>query len=362
MAFRDWFLGFLGIKPRRLAKGQTGPEPATHVIIIDGTLSSLRQGHETNAGLAFKMLQPVAGRKLSLYYEAGLQWRDWRTGLDVLTGRGINDQICRAYGVLASRYQPGDRIYLIGYSRGAYAVRSLAGIIDLVGLVRAKHALPRHIATAFRHYKKDPNSDASRAFAKEFCHAATQIEAIGVWDTVKALGIRLPILWRFSDADHRFHSARLGQSTKIGFQALALDETRIAYRPELWDTCGDRQVHAEQMWFRGNHGDVGGQIYGDKKVRALSNLSLIWIMKCLVAQGLPLPQTWQDGIKGDAHAPSSGNWSGSAIFFLLRGRRVVARDPSEILAPDVPADHWAVPKFAALERSCPPEEDPNPSS
>ena len=64
-----------------------------------------------------------------------------------MMGRGINRQIRRAYGYLASRYRPGDKIYLFGYSRGAYAVRSLAGVIDRIGLLRPEHATVRHIRT-----------------------------------------------------------------------------------------------------------------------------------------------------------------------------------------------------------------------
>ena len=100
--------------------------PVTHVIILDGTMSTLNEGEETNAGLTYRLLAERGGPDLSLYYEAGLQWRSWRNSWDVIVGRGINRQIRRAYGYLASRYRPGDRIFLFGYSRGAYAVRSLA--------------------------------------------------------------------------------------------------------------------------------------------------------------------------------------------------------------------------------------------
>ncbi|KPU84533.1 hypothetical protein JI58_03340 [Marinosulfonomonas sp. PRT-SC04] len=67
---------------------------------------------------------------LSLRYESGIQWLHCRSTLDVITGRGINRQIRRAYGFLASRYRVGDRIFLLGFSRGAYAARSLAGVIE----------------------------------------------------------------------------------------------------------------------------------------------------------------------------------------------------------------------------------------
>jgi hypothetical protein len=74
---------------------------------------------------------------VTLYYEPGIQWRGFRRAHEVVAGVGINRQIRRAYLFLARNYRPGDRVVLMGYSRGAYAVRSLAGLIDRMGLLRA---------------------------------------------------------------------------------------------------------------------------------------------------------------------------------------------------------------------------------
>src|SRR6056297_3964142 len=156
--------------------------PVTHVLILDGTMSTLADGYETNAGLTYKLLREMAGPKLSLYYEAGIQWRDWRATGDIVLGRGINRQIRRAYGYLSSRYRPGDRIFLLGYSRGAYAVRSLAGVIDRVGLLRSEMATERNVRAAWRHYECDPHGPAAEAFARAYCHGDTHVEMVGVWD------------------------------------------------------------------------------------------------------------------------------------------------------------------------------------
>ena len=156
-----------------------------HVIILDGTMSSLDPGCETNAGLAYRRVSHM-GAPVSVYYEAGVQWSEWRQAPDVLIGRGINRQIRRAYGYLCSRYRPGDKIFLLGYSRGAYAVRSLGGVIDQVGLLKPEHATERNIQTAYRHYQCTPGSEASAAFTSAYCHDAVEIEMIGVWDTAHA--------------------------------------------------------------------------------------------------------------------------------------------------------------------------------
>ena len=139
---------------KKTPKPDGGPArmPRNHVIIIDGTMCALTpSGYETNAGLSYNLVCETGAA--CVHYEPGIQWRDWTSALEVALGRGINEQIRRAYGVLASRYRPGDRIYLIGYSRGAYAVRSLAGVIDKVGLLRAEQATMRNIRQAYRHYQ-----------------------------------------------------------------------------------------------------------------------------------------------------------------------------------------------------------------
>lgn len=334
MGLRDGFLRLLGRAPVRQERPRRHRGPATHVIILDGTLSTLEPGHETNAGLLYKLLDE-AGRSanLTVYYEAGIQWRSWPDIVDVAMGRGINRQIQRAYGVLASRYREGDRIVLAGYSRGAYAVRSLAGMIDRVGLVRAHDANERNIRTAYRHYRAGGGSEAADAFRRLFCHWAVEVEAVAVWDTVKSLGLRLPLLWRWANASHAFHNHELGRTILHGFHALALDETREAYAPVLWSARPGSRI--EQVWFRGSHGDVGGQLGGRLECRPLANIPLVWMLERLEECGLPLPGDWRARFPCDAAAPSTGTWAGWAKLFLLRRRRrpLVFDPASESLHP-----------------------------
>ena len=311
------------------ARGQV-----THVIILDGTMSSLKPGCETHAGMAYKLLCEAPGRaRLSIYYEEGIQWVDWRHARDVAFGRGLNRQIERAYGYLASRYRPGDRIILIGYSRGAYAVRSLAGVIDRVGLLTARHALARNVALAYRHYRAGGDSEAARAFRARYCHEALSIEMIGVWDTVKALGIRLPLLWMLTESRHSFHSHELGPIVRHGYHALALDETREVFAPVLWTCPPGFEGHVEQVWFRGCHGDIGGHIDGDARARPLANIPLVWLLDKLERHGVTLPEGWRGRFPQDESAPSVGTMRGWGKLFLWRRRRVVGRDMSERLHP-----------------------------
>mgnify|MGYP006139413735 CR=1 FL=1 len=202
-----------------------------------------------------------------------MQWDSWGTIRDVVAGRGINRQIKRAYGYLASRYRPGDRIFLMGYSRGAYAVRSLAGIIDRMGLLHRDCATERNIRQVYRQYECTPDGEVAQAFAAAHCQRVVPIEMIGVWDTVKSLGINAPILWRLSVARHAFHNHHLGEHVKRGYHALARDETRVVYRPVMWEGDPAHPAQIEQVWFRGSHGDVGGQLGGAALCAALVQCS-----------------------------------------------------------------------------------------
>jgi uncharacterized protein (DUF2235 family) len=324
------FFGRLFGRLWRRPASDFGPRrgPVTHVIILDGTLSSLETEGQTNAGRAYTLLRET-GSAVSIYYEPGLQWRDWRSTLDVAMGRGINRQIRRAYGYLASRYRPGDRIFMLGYSRGAYAVRSLAGVIDQVGLLRAENATERNIRTAYRHYEYTPDSATARAFAHAHCHATIEIEAIGVWDTVKSLGINAPLLWRLTEPRHAFHNSDLGHAVKNGFQALAMHESRLAFAPVLWQTHAGFEGQVEQVWFRGTHGDIGGQLGGFEAARPLANIPLVWLLSRLEDCGLPLPAGWKLRFEQDAQAPSVGTWRGYGKMFMSRKKRVIGADVSE---------------------------------
>jgi uncharacterized protein (DUF2235 family) len=343
LSTRDWFFGLFGKRFRTAETTARRRGPAIHVIILDGTMSTLEAGQETNAGITFKLLREAGlHANLTVYYEAGIQWRDWSGTYGVMTGKGINKQIERAYGVLASRYRPGDRIVLIGYSRGAYAVRSLAGVIDMVGLVRSDEATTRVIRQAYRHYRTGARSPTAKRFSELYCHADATIEAVAVWDTVKALGLRLPIIWRWAEARHAFHNHALGRHVLHGYHALAIDETREAYAPVMWTCPPDWPGTMEQVWFRGTHGDVGGQLGGFVAARPLANIPLVWILGRLELCGLPLPGGWRARFPRDVNAPSVGSWQNWGMLFLSRRRRIVGRDPSErlddsIADRDIPA-------------------------
>ena len=97
MALLDWISGLFGGRAKQDTGSRRKRGVATHIVILDGTMSSLKPGHETNAGLAFNLMRESGPQaNMTVYYEAGIQWHDWRGTWDVMTGKGINRQIRRA--------------------------------------------------------------------------------------------------------------------------------------------------------------------------------------------------------------------------------------------------------------------------
>lgn len=337
--FRDLFDRLLGRDGGGITQTPPpDPDPKTHIVLLDGTMSTLRPGYETSVGLTYRMLSEDC--RHCIYYEPGLEWRGWRHAPEIIAGVGINHQIRRAYQFLAARYRPGDRIFLMGFSRGAYAVRALAGMIDRVGLLRPEFAGEGFVLRAYRHYRDAPLDPTARRFAAQYCHPSVSITAVGVLDTVQAVGVRWPLLWRVMPKVHAFRSHRLGRSVQHGFHAMALDETRQAYALDRWRTHGSRTSSVEQVWFRGTHGDIGGQLNGRHSARPRANVPLVWLLSRLQDVGLELPSDWRDRFPTDADAPSAGNWRGFGPVFIVRRRRSVGSEPSEWLHPSA-KDHPA---------------------
>ena len=300
------------------------------VFICDGTLSSITKGEETNAGLIFRhLLQRGPNDRQILRYDPGVQGTGWRKWVNAASGQGVNASIKAGYAFLARNYRPGDRIFLFGYSRGAYAVRSLAGMIGGIGLVRPEFAGPRYVDLAFRFYEVGSNSPARRHFSAHRCHEGVRIEMLGIWDTVKSLGLPYPLLNRLAPMATEFHDDRLGTHILHGYHALAIDEDRTSYRPILWRRSADWDGRLEQTWFPGAHGDVGGEVRGVPAARPLANLSLNWMLRRAHRHGLLLPDGWQTRFPEDPAAPMYGTRRGIGRVFLLRGRRMVGTGDGE---------------------------------
>ncbi len=323
----------------------------THVFIIDGTLSRLINGYETNAGLLYKLLEEMGPRiDQTVGYDPGVQGDGWNKWLNVAAGQGVNLSIEAGYSTLCSRYQPGDKIMLFGYSRGAYAARSLAGFIDRIGLLKRRHATQRRIHRAFRYYEAERLTNQARLFSAKFCRRNVPIEMIGVWDTVRALGLPYPVLSRLAPMATEFHDHRLGRNVRHAYQALALDETRTAYAPLPWKQHEDWSGNLQQVWFAGTHADIGGQVWRKSSARPLANIPLHWMLERAEQCGLILPSGWRERFEQDACAPMHGNRRGSAKFFVLRKPRIAGACGSESEHPTVDQRQAGVPGYRPKAR------------
>lgn len=329
----------------------------THVVIVDGTLSRLDKDNETNAGLLFKLVQEMLPRTdLIVHYHPGIQGEGLMKWLNIAAGVGINLTICSGYSALSRRYEPGDKILLFGYSRGAYTVRSLAGMIGRIGLLKSEHLNERRVRRAFQHYEKNRQSRTATSFSHAYCHENVEIEIVGVWDTVKALGLPYPILTRIAPMATEFHDHSLGQNIKNAFQALALDETRTAYKPILWKCEKEWHGQVQQLWFPGAHSDVGGQIEGFPATRPLSNIPLVWMLKNAAMCGLPLPENWQSRFETDAAADMIGPFAGHAKLFLFRAPRAACETPFDRLHTSVEQRQNLLKDYQPKAAICHPED------
>ncbi|KYK60035.1 uncharacterized protein DCS_01169 [Drechmeria coniospora] len=206
-------------------------------------------------------------------------------------GVGLAERVREAYAYLCANYTDGDEIYLVGFSRGAFTVRSVAGMIGSLGLLTrqgVEHFYP--IFKDMQHWMDDryedpfprcpfPNKPKGRRAAERYRERLLRrgltrveqrtgelitIKAVCVWDTVGSLGIpRIPWLEKLGirpSNDEYWHDTALSDRIEHAFQALALDETRSPFSPAVWERPWKVRVRTDlrQVWFPGNHGNCGG--------------------------------------------------------------------------------------------------------
>lgn len=238
-------------------------------------------------------------------------------------GWGLLDIIEDTYRSLVMAYEPGDDIYIFGFSRGAFAARSLAGMIRSCGIA-PRHHLSRIPEAVARYVSRDPSTHpddpSSHEFRADFAPDTSTSKAealwrrsragdrsiqltipfLGVWDTVGALG--LPAFLPFSDrfnAKYRFHDTNLSSSVLAARHAVAIDERRKTFPPHLWtnlarlngryeDRTDDRTPNYVQQWFPGDHGSVGG---GGSRI-GLSSITMNWVAMGAATAGLAF--NWED--------------------------------------------------------------------
>jgi uncharacterized protein (DUF2235 family) len=242
--------------------------------------------------------QDVNGMTQRAWYDRGVgtDWYNRLTG--GLGGVGLSRNIREGYTHLAEEYEPGDEIFLFGFSRGAYTARSLAGLIRNCGIPKqADRDLIHEAYQIYRIRDEGAENEQAKAFRRESSHPGiVEITCMGVWDTVGALGIPVQSFDFFNRHFYQFHDTKLSGIVKNAFQALAIDEHRREYEATLWEPTERMAQRIEQMWFPGTHSNIGGGYPDD----ILADVTLAWMMDRAGSCGLALDPQKQPQL-GDLH-------------------------------------------------------------
>ena len=277
-------------------------EPRNLVVCCDGTGNVWKPGPgKTNVVKLVESL--VRDPERQLYYydpgvgtpdgyvsEAGQAVRDVvRRVAGLVWGDGVWANVAAGYAFLVRNYTIGDRIYVFGFSRGAFTARAVAGLVDLFGVLRCEHE--NLIPTLLKVYRTRPHAKSASSEAKAlkagakkrkdigsslrqaFSHdEKTPVHFVGVWDTVESVGLSQLALGSRITSEPTVKPAY-----RHVRHALALDELRWPYEPRLYidPKFPDDERTFKQVWFAGVHSDIGGGY----RESGLANASLHWMLR-----------------------------------------------------------------------------------
>ena len=282
------------------------------VICLDGTNNKLRAATNTNVVRLFAMLDLARPDLQVGYYDPGVgtfsspaAWtpvaRTVSRYAGLLFGAGLRQNLGEAYSYLMSVYNPGDRIFVFGFSRGAYTARALTGMLDVFGIFRrgSENLVPYAVSEYAKQQKQNVRGEAARKRDREFfeglrMYAKTHgvvlpggrrdhalVHFVGLWDTVKAAGyIGRQLRWPYT--------RQLPHAAVIR-HAVSIDEKRrpfaeyLVYTPAAGHLLVCRDQDLQEVWFAGVHSDVGGMFAQGTR---LSDIPLKWVTDEAVAHGL----------------------------------------------------------------------------
>jgi uncharacterized protein (DUF2235 family) len=284
---------------------------------------------------------------------------DWRKYTGGILGYGEARLARTVYADIARNYQPGDTIYIFGFSRGAFTARCVAGMIQFCGLpdttrydagdvANGKHEFRNDVEEAFKIYKdygkltnrlsslnslwRNPaNAEKNRNKIKGRFHTHVPVEVVGVFDTVAALGIP-----NGQPEPKYLIDIKYLPNVKRAYQALALDERRSDFYPLTWGTNSLPSQTVEEMWFAGAHSDIGGG-YSETNNARLANISQNWMAGNIKNDGLlPSDYPFYSGDnfavvakEGVMHDQTTGK-----LWHLIPGKAGLVRDDKLLLTPD----------------------------
>jgi uncharacterized protein (DUF2235 family) len=295
------------------------------VICCDGTGNKFCNNN-TNVIKLYSALDLSDPSRQIAYYHGGLgtvaargaithigQW--WTKVIGLAFGYGLTSDIGDIYAFLMDNYEAGDRVYLFGFSRGAYTVRAVSGMLQMFGLLRGGDYNLIQYATGMLKQKRQ--DDEAFQIAGEFkATFARECPSyfVGVWDTVSSVG------WIYDPVFIPYTARNPGM--RIGRQAVSIDERRCMFRQNLWDPLDGQDI--KQAWFSGVHSDIGGG-YAEQE-SGLAKIALEWMMVEARAAGLAINPVAADRVlgitggmtkpdpAGPIHNSLKGSWLALEVF------------------------------------------------
>lgn len=304
------------------------------IVGLDGTWNEPeRRSDGTVTGTnVVKFLSALMKRGQVQHYESGAGTRAWELLPGGIYGYGLDKRILGAYRFLRRCYneakvpRANNRLFIVGFSRGAYAARRLSGLLAHSGIpVKASD-----VESGWQMYL-NRDAQSAQALKEEGRFFDVKIEMVGVWDTVKAT----------NDAD--YNDKRLSSNVSAGYHAMAVDECRKFFPILRWQQASN----VKETWFSGSHSDVGG---GCTEMD-LSDVALAWMIDRAARHGLRFKKSYIERhvnptVPGHVHDCFTGIWksygkSDRPITTECAVHKSVAKQVSEAhdYAPDnLPSD------------------------
>lgn len=284
---------------------QAGEKNKNIIICCDGTSNKFGKNN-TNVAKLYELI-PADNNQVT-FYDPGVGTsstsvipllRKASNGLSKAFGLDLPKNVQDAYLYLMSCYEPGDKIFLFGFSRGAHTVRRLADILCKFGLLyKGSENMVSHVLDM---NETGEEEEVIRAFRNRFTQTSP-VHFLGVWDTVSAL----TKLMRPPTLDGVLH-----REIKTACHAVAIDELRVKFPANTFKETPFPDQSVQEVWFAGVHSDVGGSY----EKCGLANISLLWMLKNATAHGLIVDESGLKKINGDPLGEQHNSWQG--MFYFL---------------------------------------------
>jgi uncharacterized protein (DUF2235 family) len=304
----------------QINSAQETPQGKNILIFCDGTgnkfIDQINPGGSNSNVVKLYTTMKIDSQQVAYYHPgvgtagdpAARSWiaKKWSTIKGLAFAFGFRDNVLDAYHYLMENYKDGDRVFLFGFSRGAYTVRALGGLLDGYGLLCKGNE--GHLPYAWTEFtsqldnRKLHHVKPNERFKETFAHKNFRIHFMGIWDTVSSVGwIRTPL---------RLYSVAHNRLIDTGRHAISIDESRCFYRDNLWTGADESRLvknpsaenqpkpHQDllQIWFAGVHSDIGGSYPQEQS--GLSNIALEWMIREAKAAGAKVEPALCDLVLG----------------------------------------------------------------